>query len=150
MKKLVTATEWFGPFNEIITTEDSYVCDGCYFPFTVVGDDCAIEDYDPSTDVIPPTQDEIDDAFASYEEQTQQRLDDFAATRGYADILAAVSYASSSVTQYKTEGQYCLTQRDATWEALYEIFGEIEGGARPLPANYADIEKELPALVWPN
>jgi hypothetical protein len=57
MKKLVTASGWHGPFNEIVTTEDSYVCNGCYFPFTVVGDNCTIEDYDPAVDIVPPPPD---------------------------------------------------------------------------------------------
>lgn len=32
---------------------------------------------------------------------------------------------------------------------LYEIMGEVESGARPMPEGYADIEPELPALEWP-
>ena len=53
MKKLTSSTDWYGPFEEILTTEDSYVGDGCVFPFTVVGNECVISDYDPTVDVRP-------------------------------------------------------------------------------------------------
>lgn len=52
MKKLTSDINWYGPFEEILTTEDSYVGDGVVFPFTVVGT-CTISDYDPAVDVRP-------------------------------------------------------------------------------------------------
>jgi hypothetical protein len=81
---------------------------------------------------------------------TQARLDDFAKTRGYDGILSAVSYADSPTTKFKIEGQYCLTQRDATWAALIQMFNEVQAGTRPVPSGYQDIEGDLPPLVWPN
>lgn len=80
---------------------------------------------------------------------TQQRLDDFAKTRNYDGILSACTYATSPTAQFNTEGQYCVAVRDATWSALYVILGEVQAGTRPMPSGYADIEAELPALVWP-
>jgi hypothetical protein len=79
----------------------------------------------------------------------QNRLDDFARTRSYDSILSAATYATSAVPQFATEGQYALQARDATWAKLYQMLAEVQGGTRPIPTGFADIEGELPALEWP-
>ena len=81
--------------------------------------------------------------------QTQQRLDSFAKTRGYDGILSLCTYATSTNSKFQAEGQYGVTARDATWAQLYQIMAEVEAGTRPMPSGYADIEGDLPALVWP-
>ncbi len=81
--------------------------------------------------------------------QTQARLDDFARTRGYDGILSACTYASSSVPKFAAEGQYCVDARDATWKTLYQILADVKAGSRPTASSYADVEPDLPALVWP-
>ena len=110
-----------------------------------------------------PSQAQLDAAYQTYSQtqsdkalydsivvQTQQRLDDFAKTRGYDGILSAVTYATSTTTKFQIEGQYCLDQRDATWDSLITMFAEVQAGTRPKPTSYADIEPDLPPLVWPN
>lgn len=79
----------------------------------------------------------------------QQRLDEFARTRGYDSILSACTYATSQVPDFAVEGQYCVAVRDQTWAKLHQIMTEVEAGARPLPTGYSDIENELPVLEWP-
>ena len=81
--------------------------------------------------------------------QTQQRLDTFARTRNYDNILSACTYATSAAPQFATEGQYCVSARDATWTVLYQIMDEVNAGSRPAPTGYADIEPDLPTLAWP-
>lgn len=81
---------------------------------------------------------------------TTARLNTFAQTRNYDSILSACTYATSSVTQFAKEGQYCVNMRDATWGKLYQIMQEVEAGTRPIPTGYADIEAELPVLDWAN
>lgn len=81
--------------------------------------------------------------------QTQQRLDDFAATRNYDGILSACTYATSVIPKFSVEGQYCVAQRDATWAVLYQIMAEVEASTRTLPSGYAEIEPLLPPLEWP-
>lgn len=81
--------------------------------------------------------------------RTQARLDAFAGTRGYDSCMSACTYATSPTPKFATEGQYCVTQRDATWATLYAILDEVEAGIRPAPTGYADIEPDLPALIWP-
>jgi hypothetical protein len=87
---------------------------------------------------------------AEIEAAVQTRLDDFAATRYYNGILSACTYATSAVPRFKTEGQYCVEARDATWAQCYEILTAVQAGTRPMPSGYADIEGELPVLAWPN
>ena len=80
---------------------------------------------------------------------TQARLDAFAATRNYDGILSACTYASSGVPRFAAEGQAAVNARDATWATLYTIMGAVQAGTRPMPTSFADIELDLPALVWP-
>lgn len=79
----------------------------------------------------------------------QQRLDTFAKSRGYDGILSLCTYATSSYPKFQAEGQYGVTARDGTWSKLYEILLAVQDGTRPVPSGYAEIEPELPALVWP-
>ncbi len=64
--------------------------------------------------------------------------------------MSACTYSDSLVQKFRTEGQYCLAQRDNTWAKLYEILAEVEAGTRPFPSGFADIEPDLPVLEWPN
>lgn len=80
---------------------------------------------------------------------TQRRLDDFARSRGYDNILSASTYATSAVPKFAAEGQVCVNARDATWATLYTVLGEVLAGTRPMPSGYADIAPLLPALEWP-
>lgn len=80
---------------------------------------------------------------------TQARLDQFAMTRNYSSMLSACTYATSPTPRFAVEGQYCVSARDATWAALYQMLDEVLAGTRPMPSGYADIEAELPVLSWP-
>jgi hypothetical protein len=81
--------------------------------------------------------------------RVQQRLDDFAQTRGYGGILSLCTYATSTQLRFATEGQYGVEARDATWSKLYDILAEVEAGTRQPPGDYEILEPELPALAWP-
>lgn len=81
---------------------------------------------------------------------TQKHMDDFARTRNYDGILSLCTYATSAVPKFRSEGQYGVDARDATWATLYEILAEVETGLRPTPTGFADIEPDLPALAWPD
>lgn len=80
---------------------------------------------------------------------TQGRLDAFARTRNYDNILSACTYATSSVPQFAGEGQAAVQARDATWAALYALLAEVQAGERPMPASFDDVALLLPALTWP-
>lgn len=93
----------------------------------------------------PPTPEQV---IAKYTALIQKRLDDFARTRGYDGILSACTYATSTIPQFKAEGQRCVELRDATWATAYEIMHAVESGARSMP-TWAELEAELPQLGWP-
>lgn len=86
---------------------------------------------------------------SSIEQQTQQRLDDFAKTRGYDGVMSCCTYAISPNLQFQEEAVYCVGARDATWTTIYQIFADVENEVRVMPSGFAAIESELPVLVWP-
>jgi hypothetical protein len=83
-------------------------------------------------------------------QRVQQRLDAFAAERGYDSIMSAITYATSTVPRFAAEGRRCVLARDTTWAKLVEIFADAQAGRRPVPMRYEDIADELPALEWPS
>jgi len=96
-------------------------------------------------DPPPPTLDEIQKQFT---DAIQGRLDAFAQTRGYDGILSAASYATSTIPQFRAEGQYAVEARDLTWANGYEILGAVLAGERPMP-TIEEVFAELPDLAWP-
>lgn len=84
---------------------------------------------------------------ASIVAQAQSRLDNFARERGYDGILSACTYVSDP--NFSIEGQRCVDLRGQTWAKLYEMLAEVETGTRTIPADFAEVESELPELTWP-
>lgn len=85
---------------------------------------------------------------AVYTDAIQARLDDFARTRGYGSILAACSYATSTVPRFLLEGQYCVGLRDQTWVQCYAILDAVQAGEREIP-SLDELLAELPVPQWP-
>ncbi len=100
------------------------------------------------------TEEEIADIIEVLKQQitdlTQKRLDDFAKSGGYDNILSASTYKDSAIPRFNTEGTYCFNKRDETWITLAGIMQEVLNGTRPMPRTYADVEGDLPELVWPS
>lgn len=78
---------------------------------------------------------------------TQERLDAFAQTRNYDGILSCCTYATSTNATFQAEGQRAVQLRDDTWQALYNILGQVATQGRVV-ASYADVEPDLPVLSW--
>lgn len=81
-------------------------------------------------------------------ERVQQRLDRFANEHGYDGILSAVSYVSSTNTQWSTDAKTAIEARDLTWAALHELEADIQAGKVALPNTWAKVEAYLPTLSW--
>jgi hypothetical protein len=81
--------------------------------------------------------------------QVKERLDVFAQSRGYDNIVSACSYATSQHQKYGPEGRYCVEAREQTWDKLFQILDEVLAGTRSMPTSYDEIETELPILQWP-
>ena len=86
---------------------------------------------------------------AEFTAAIQARLDAFAQTRGYDNILSAASYVASSNRQFALEGQYCVQARDDTWASGYMILNAVMTGQRPMP-SLEEVFAELPVLAWPD
>jgi len=84
---------------------------------------------------------------AMHTRHIQTRLDEFARTREYADILHAVSYQHSTVPKFAAEGKRALYLRDQTWLRATAIYKEVASGKR-LTLTPAELLAELPALTW--
>ena len=114
------------------------------------GERHTIEEYGPLPDgwsdtPPPPTPEEEQRQFTA---AIQQRLDTFAHTKNYDGILSAATYATSTVPQFRAEGQYAVEARDATWAKGYEILGAVLAGERPMP-TLDEVMASLPPLEWP-
>ena len=99
----------------------------------------------PTPEPDPPTLEELQRQFT---DTVQQHLDSFARIRNYDNIMSAATYATSTVPKFKTEGQYAVEARDATWAKGYEILGAVLSGQRPMP-TIEEVLTELPPLAWP-
>ena len=103
-------------------------------------------------EIVPPPEPTMEEVMKSAQTQftnaIQARLDAFARTRNYDGILSATTYATSTNTQFKGEGQYAVEARDATWAAGYAILGDVLAGKRPMP-TLEEVLAELPELQWP-
>ena len=108
------------------------------------------EVYELEPEVIRANQQSASEALQqSVVASTQDRLDSFARTRNYDNILSACTYATSNVPKFAAEGQVAVNLRDATWAALYQILEEVQVGQREAPTGFSDIEPFLPPLEWP-
>lgn len=108
----------------------------------------------------PPSPAQVE---ASFTAAIQQRLDDFASTRSYDSAVSMSKYAQltddeinslpqadqSAVFRYRAECRYFLLKVAQTWAVCERILAQVQAGTRPMPASIADIEADLPALVWP-
>ena len=95
--------------------------------------------------VFPLTMEETQMMFVA---AIQKRLDNFAKSRNYDNIMSVATYATSTNPHFAAEGQYAVEARDATWAKCYEILNAALAGQRPIP-TWEEVEAELPVLKWP-
>ena len=98
---------------------------------------------------LPQPTPELLQLYDSIVTNTQKRLDDFAKTRNYDSILSACSYLNDPNPRFASDASYCFVKRSETWTRLYTILEDVLAGRRPVPADYWEIEAELPVLEWP-
>lgn len=87
----------------------------------------------------------INDALTSY---VKDRLDDFAYTRGYDDIVSVCTYANSTVEQYAIEAHRCVELRSQMWVVLQQIINDIDAEVLPAPDNIQELLPLFPELTW--
>lgn len=101
----------------------------------------------------PTFEEQLDQAYKSFDSLVEKRLNDFAATRRYNDIYTASNYKDSHIEKYATEGQYCykmLAETYAKCEELLDLYmPQVLSGERDIP-TWEEIEAQLPVLQWPD
>lgn len=95
--------------------------------------------------VDPPTTSQVAARLAAL---VQQRLDAFARTRRYDNMMSLCSYATSAKLARAAEAAYGVLMRDQTWDAAIAIETAVMAQTRPVPTE-AELLAELPALAWP-
>lgn len=95
--------------------------------------------------IYVPTEEEIRKQLT---DGVQSYMDSVAQTRGYDDILKAISYRGDTVnTTFAQEGEACFTWRSQVWTKYYAILAEVKAGNRAIP-TLEEVIAELPVLVW--
>lgn len=89
--------------------------------------------------------------------RTNLLLDQFAATRGYDNIVSLVGYVGSHVEKFNTEGIRGKYLRDESWDRLYAYNDTIisklaDGEEVSFPHSYEELKAAagLPDLTWEN
>jgi len=78
----------------------------------------------------------------------QEKLDAFAKSRDYDNIMSVCSYANSTVPQWAAEGQYCVQMRDTYWLIAEQFLNNYLSGIISRP-SMEEVIAALPELVWP-
>jgi hypothetical protein len=111
------------------------------------------DEWHQSWTIRDATEHELNEYFKAIKDgiiyHVQQRLDEFAQTRNYDNILSLCSYATDSDLLFRKEGEFGVEIRSQTWRKCYQILDEIESGTRVITEGYTEIEQELPATQWP-
>lgn len=91
-------------------------------------------------DQIPPTEQE-------YTEGVQAHIDATAASKGYLDGYAVISYKDSTVPSWANEAATFLAWRDAVWVSAYTTQQQVLAGAIPQP-TVQELINSLPVIEW--
>lgn len=81
----------------------------------------------------------------------QDWMDETVSVRNYDNIFTACSYANSTDTKFRAEGEACVAWRDRVWKRCYAILDEVMAGLRVIPTTQellAELRTKVP-FVWP-
>lgn len=99
--------------------------------------------------IVPWPQELIDADVARVRREikagVQKRLDDFAKTREFDNILSATTYHASTIPEYAAMGNYAVLARDQTWLKVRQL--EADPTFRPY--GWPDVAPLMPELAWP-
>lgn len=81
--------------------------------------------------------------------EVARKLDEFAKTRGYDNIISCASYANSTNLSYKQEAEYCIQLRDQVWAIINDWINKVDNYEIEMPKSMEQIYKKLPEFNWP-
>jgi len=85
-----------------------------------------------------------------FKKEASKRLDEFAQTRGYDNILSLCTYINDINPDYVAEATRGIELRSQWWTILTGQMNSVLAGTRPMPASFEELATELPALTWNN
>lgn len=101
-----------------------------------------------SSEEILEYENDIKEAkLTEYKQAIQSRLDTFARTRGYDNIVSLCSYATSTLPQFAAEGQRGVILRDQCWSIGYTILAQAMAGEIPEP-SIEYVLNQMPDMTW--
>ena len=83
---------------------------------------------------------------AGYMGRIQERLEQFAASRGYDSIISLCSYPTDPNPYFAAEGQDGVRVRSETWQYVQTVFNAFKAGERQL-VSWEELEAELDTAV---
>ena len=109
--------------------------------------------FDPMVTVTPTAIADVDPALVARvatlaTDMAEDKLNAFAATRGYQSASRAVGYVTSKDAGFAADGQRVSDLRDQMWRAFYAYMANVQSGATPVPMKVSEIEAQLPELTW--
>lgn len=81
------------------------------------------------------------------EDAVQKHLDDAAKLLGYDGILSVCTYATSSVSKFRTEALSYISWRDNVWSYCNTALASVHAGTRLPPIDATSFILELPIRV---
>lgn len=79
-----------------------------------------------------------------YESSAQSNLDSVAQSWGYDSVVSAVSYANSTIAQFKAEAVALIEWRDAVWSSAYTLLANVQAGKKLAPKTVDEFLALLP------
>ena len=95
-------------------------------------------------DIPPPSPEQVLD---HYRAAIQAHIDSTAQSRGYDSGTSCASYAASTVTGWAAEASAFIVWRDAVWQQVLGLFGDVQAGKAEIPA-LEDLIADLPTIDW--
>jgi hypothetical protein len=102
----------------------------------------------PSETIQANKTKQADEIKASVTAYAQNRLDNFAKTKGYDDIKSACSYYGSSVARFNQDAIDALDVRSRTWDILDQLEADVTNGIKTCIMTIGELEAILPVLKW--
>lgn len=85
---------------------------------------------------------------ARIDSATNDILDIFAAERHYDSLQSCLSYANSSIMDYRKDAQHASDVRDITWSSVIEFKNKLKKDEVPVPVSMTELKSCFENVQW--